>query len=110
MTDSRLGNLKAQLKITTAQETAWQAFTTAAKQQAIGMQSMHAQIQQGTGTAPERMAERTAAMQQRAAGMAAMTNALTDLYAALTPEQRAIADQHFSMMGPGGMRFGQHSG
>ena len=109
MIDSHLGHLKTQLKITTAQEAAWQTFTAAAKQQATGMQTMHTQMQQATGTAPERMAQRTAAMQQRAAGMATMTNALKDLYAALTPEQRTIADQHFSMMGPGGMHFGPHS-
>ena len=108
--DSHLGDLKAQLKITTAQEAAWQTFANAAKQQATTTQAMHAQMQQGTGTAPERMAQLTAAMQQRAAGMATMTNALKDLYAALTPEQQTIADQHFSMMGPGGTHFGRHSG
>ena len=48
-------------------------------------------------------------MQQRAADMAAITNALKDLYAALAPEQRTIADQHFSVMRPGGMHFGPHS-
>lgn len=109
MIASHLDDLKAQLKITTAQEAAWQTFTTAAKQQATGMQAMHTQMQQGSGTAPERMAQLTAAMQQRAAGMATMTNALKDLYAALTPEQRAIADQHFSMMGPHAMRPGAHA-
>jgi LTXXQ motif family protein len=108
MIDSHLGDLKAQLKITTAQEAAWQTFTTAAKQQATGMQGMHTQMQQSAGGAPERMAQLTAAMQQRAAGMATMTNALKELYAALTVEQRTIADQHFGMMG-GGMHFGPHS-
>jgi len=110
MIDSHLGDLKTQLKITAAQETAWQTFTTAARQQASSVQAMHTQMQQGTGTAPERMAQRTAAMQQRAAGMATMTNALKDLYAALTPEQQTIADQHFNMIGRAGMHFGPHSG
>lgn len=110
MIDSHLGDLKAQLKITTAQEAAWQTFTTAAKQQATGMRAMQTQMQQGAGTAPERMAQLTAAMQQRATGMATMTNALKDLYAALTPEQRTIADQHFCGMGAGRMHLGPHSG
>ena len=110
MIDSHLGDLKAQLKLTTAQEAAWQTFTTAAKQQATGMQAMHTQMQQSTGTAPERMAQLTAAMQQRATGMATMTNALKDLYAALTPDQQTIADQHFGRMGHAGMHFGPHSG
>ena len=109
MIDSHLGDLKTQLNITTAQEAAWQTFTAAAKQQATAMQAMHTQMQQSTGTAPERMAQRAAEMQQRAAGMVTMANALKDLYATLTPEQRTIADQHFNMMGPGGMHGGRHS-
>ena len=107
--DSHLGDLKAQLKITTAQEAAWQTFANAAKQQATTMQAMHAQMQQGTGTAPERMAQRATAMQQRAAAMVTVASALKDLYAALTPEQKTIADQHFDMMGPHAMRSAPHS-
>ncbi len=109
MIDSHLGDLKAQLKITTTQEAAWQTFANAAKQQATGMQAMHAQALQGTGTAPERMAQGATAMQQRAAAMTTMASALKDLYAALTPEQKTIADQHFDMMGPHAMRSGPHA-
>ena len=110
MSESRLTDLKAQLKITAAQETAWQAFAAQAKQQAASMQAIHAQMQQQAGTAPERMAQHTAAMQQRAAGMATMTTAFNALYAVLTPEQKAIADQSMGMMGPHGMRFGPRAG
>jgi len=106
MADAHLSDLKAQLKINTSQEAAWQAFATQAKAQAASMQAMRAQMQQNTGTAPERMAQRTTAMQQRAAGMATMTNAFGALYAVLTPEQKAIADQNVGMMGHGGMRHG----
>jgi hypothetical protein len=52
MIDSHLGDFKSQLKITTAQEAAWQTFTTAAKQQATGMQAMHTQMQQGSSVRP----------------------------------------------------------
>jgi hypothetical protein len=38
-------------------------------------------------------------MTRHLAGMQAMSSALTDLYAALTPEQRSLADQHFGHMG-----------
>jgi protein CpxP len=110
MVESHLSDLKAQLKITPAQEAAWQAFTAQAKQQTASMQTMRAQMLEGTGTAPERMAQRTTAMQQRAAGMATMTTAFSTLYAVLTPEQKAIADQTFGMMGHGGMRFGPRAG
>ena len=110
MADARLSDLKAQLKITTAQEAAWQTFAAQAKTQAASMQSLRAQMQQNPGTAPERMAQHTAAMQQRAAGMATMTNAFGALYAVLTPEQKAIADQNAGIMGHRGMRFGPHAG
>lgn len=108
--ESRLGDLKALLKITATQESAWQAFTAAAKQQASDMQAIRAQMQQGGATAPERMGQHATAMQQRAQAMATMTNAFNALYAVLTPEQKTIADQHFGMMGPHGMRFGARAG
>ncbi len=108
--ESRLTDLKALLKITATQESAWQAFTAAAKQQASDMQAMRAQMQQAGGTAPERMGQRATAMQQRAQAMATMTNAFNALYAVLTPEQKTIADQHFGTMGPRAMRFGGRAG
>ena len=110
MADSHLSDLKAQLKINTSQEAAWQAFATQAKTQAASMQAMRAQMQQDSGTAPERMAQRTTAMQQRAAGMATMTTAFSALYAVLTPEQKAIADQNVGMMSHRGMGFGRRAG
>ncbi len=108
--DSRLSDLKALLKITSSQESAWQAFTTAAKQQATDMQAMRGQMLASAGTAPERMAQRASAMQQRAQATATMTNAFNALYAVLTPEQKSVADQHFGMMGARGMRFGACAG
>jgi protein CpxP len=107
--DSRLADLKAQLKITPVQESAWQAFTGAAKQQATSMQALRAQMQGGTGTAPERMGQRTELMQQRSAAMTTMTDAFNALYAVLTPEQKAIADQHRGPMAHRGMPFAGHA-
>lgn len=109
MVDSRLADLKAQLKITTAQEAAWQAFTGAAKQQATSMHGPRVRMQEGTETAPERMGQRTELMQQHTTAMTTMTDAFDALYAMLTPEQKAIADQQFGMMGPHAMRFGPHT-
>jgi len=110
LAESRLSDLKAQLNINSTQEAAWQTFAAQAKQQAAGMQAMRAQMHEGTGTAPERMGQRATAMQERAAGMAAMTNAFNALYAVLTPEQKAIADQNVGMMGGRGMRHGPRAG
>ena len=108
--DARLSDLKAQLQITTTQEGAWQAFVAAAKQQAASMQAMRAQMQTNAGTGPEQMGQRATAMQQRAAGMATMANAFGALYAVLTPDQKAIADQHVGSMGHHGMGFGRRAG
>ncbi len=105
MVDSHLSYMKTQLKITAEQESAWQVFAAAAKQQAAGMQALHAQMWDATGTAPDRMALHAQAMQQRAASMATMTDAFKALYAVLTPEQKAIADQGFGMRGHWGMPF-----
>ena len=110
MADAHLSNLKTQLKITAAQEDAWQTFAAQAKQQAASMQAMRAQMQTATGTAPEQMGQHAAAMQQRAAGMATMTSAFGALYAVLTPEQKTIADQNVGMMGRHGRGFGGGAG
>ena len=107
---ARLSDLKAQLKITTAQEAAWQTFAAQAKAQAASMQAMRAQMQAGHGNGSGTNGQRATAMQQRAAGMATMTNAFGALYAVLTPEQKAIADQNVGMMGHRGMGFGRRAG
>lgn len=97
--DARLGTLKSELKITAGQEAAWQAFATQAKAQAATMQAMRAAMQSDAGTAPERMEQRTQMMKLRIAGMESMSAAVKELYAVLTPEQKAIADQRFGHMG-----------
>jgi Spy/CpxP family protein refolding chaperone len=105
MVESHLTSLKSELNITPGQEGAWQAFAAKAKQQAESMQAIRAGMQQAPGSAPERMSQHTEIMKQRLAGMEAMTSAVKDLYAALTPEQKAIADKHFQMMGGRHMAF-----
>lgn len=110
LADARLADMKTLLKINTSQDATWQVFATAARQQAAGMQAMRAQMQDSGLTAPERMAQRTAAMQARSAGMVTMTNAFNALYALLTPEQKAIADQGVGMMGRHGMGYGRRAG
>ena len=112
--EGHLAALKVELKITPEQDSAWQAFTTKARQQADGMPAqraqMHAQMSATSQTAPERLAQRTEHAKQRIAGMESMTAAVKDLYGVLTPEQKAIADQqlaHGPMGGFGGRGFGR---
>ena len=90
---------------TPQQEPAWKAFATKVAEQVGQMRASHAQRWQAAGgdtTVPARMSSNVAWMTQRLAGMQAVTAALTDLYAVLTPEQRTIADQSFVAMGPRG--------
>ncbi len=101
--DDSLAALKQQLGITAKQDGAWQAFTKNAKQQSENRQAWFAKMQQlrGAVSAPEMLAQQTELMKQRQAELEANAAALKNLYATLTPEQKAIADQSFGGYGPG---------
>ena len=104
--ESRLSGLKSELKITAAQESAWKTFADQAKQQAEAMQALMTSAQgSAQATAPERLELRNQIMKKRQEQMEKATTAFKDLYAVLTPEQKALADQHFGMMGGRGMAF-----
>ena len=108
MVEGRLASLKSELKISTGQEAAWQTYAGKAKQQAEAMQAWRTTMQGSTqASAPERLALRTEVMKKRQEQMEGMTSALKDLYAALTPEQKTIADQRMGGFGPmAGRGFG----
>lgn len=95
--DAHLADLKKQLGITGAQESQWQAFADAVKQQAQGMAAMRASMQSSAGTMPERMDQRLAFMKQRVAAMETVDGAAKQLYGTLTTEQKAAFDK----AGPG---------
>jgi len=108
--EERLAALKAELGITADQDSAWQAFTKNAKQQYENRQARFAKMLEARNatSAPERLALQTEFMKQRQVEMEANTAALKNLYAALTPEQKTIADEHFGGFGPGyGMGYGR---
>ena len=111
MVDRHLADIKAALNITAAQEPAWQAFATQAKQQAEAMQTMRGKLQDANAnaTAPDRMQARTQLLQQRLTGTEAMTKALKHLYTVLSPEQRTIANRRLSMMGEQRMGMTGHA-
>ena len=115
-----LAALKVELKITPNQENAWQAFAGKVRQQADAMiarrAQMKARFEQMKGqapaeklTAPERLTQRTERMKQHLASMETMTVAVKDLYGALTPEQKTIADKQLAR-GPFGGRGGERGG
>jgi len=104
----RLSGLKSELKITAGQESAWKTFADQTKQQAEAMQALMGTVQgSAQATAPERLELRNQIMKKRQEQMEKGTAAFKDLYAVLTPEQKALADQRvgFGMMGGRGMAF-----
>jgi hypothetical protein len=111
MSEQALAQLKTELAITAKQEPAWQAFSAKATEQANLMQATREQHWKAAGadtSAPARMALHIGSMTQHLAGMQAVSTAMTDLYAVLTPEQRSVADRYFGHMGPRGYGRGMH--
>ena len=104
--EGRLAYFKSELKITAAQESAWKTFSDQAKQQAESMQKLMASVRgSAQATAPERLELRNQVAKQRQGQMEKGTAAFKELYAALSPEQKALADQRMGMMGGRGMAF-----
>ncbi|MBK5206776.1 MAG: Spy/CpxP family protein refolding chaperone [Polaromonas sp.] len=96
-----IADLKAELKITPAQEATWLAFENLTKQQSAAMLALGSQMHnpQPGATSADFAATRNAMMALRDANQAARETALKDLYAVLTPEQKAVADQRLNAMG-----------
>lgn len=100
--EERLAGLKAELGITAEQEPAWQAFVSSVKQREEAREAFFAKRREaaGAGSLPERLAQRDEFFNQQQAERQAATAALKALYAALSPEQKAIADERFGGFGP----------
>jgi hypothetical protein len=107
--DKRLGRLKADLKITAAQEPAWNAYAAQVKQHAGDMQALHNQMREGASdntrpSAPERVERQAQFAKQQQEYLERLALVTKDLYATLTPEQKTLADQRL-----GGGRHHRHS-
>jgi Spy/CpxP family protein refolding chaperone len=108
---ARLAATKAELKITAAQEPAWQAYEAVVRQQAESRQAMRTAMQArmqdpAAAAGIDHDAMRETMHQQRESNRAARDKARQALYAVLSPEQKAVADQrlHFGS----GHRKGAH--
>lgn len=108
-TGARLATLKAELGITPAQESAWQAYAGVVQQHAQAREAMRTQMQAtmqahtpGSGPTAEMAAHRDAMQKQRAQFQADRDAARQALVAVLGPEQQAKAA---TLLQPGG---GQH--
>ncbi len=101
--ENRQSALKSALGITAEQEPAWQAFVDHSNTQSESRQALFAKLHetQTAGTAPELFAQRAEIAKQRQGELERTSTALKNLYAVLTPEQKAVADRAFGGFGPG---------
>ncbi len=98
--ERHLSMLKGQLKISPEQEPLWQAYAEKMKADAgKGMHAMRDQMADTKLTAPERMTKMQTLMEEHLTKMKGVHDSFNRLYAALTPEQKATADQHLAQMG-----------
>jgi len=106
-TEGRLAFIKAELKISDAQTSQWNAFADAVRANAAAMadmgRSMMSQHASGS-TLPERLAAEDKALSGHYAAFKKTTEALNNLYGVLSPEQKKIADG--IVVGPMGMPMG----
>lgn len=86
----RQAELKEALQLTPAQESAWNAYTTAIKPQTPPR--IQAASEDGL-TAPQRMERHLTLMQERQAQMTQRLQAMRQLYDTLSPEQRQTFDR-----------------
>ena len=103
--DARLAYMKTALKITDAQQPQWNAFADVLRKQARErdqqIQAWRARMAQGTATneKPTAIARTERQQQRHAAALTRLNERLAvqkPLYAALTAEQKAIADEVFA--------------
>jgi hypothetical protein len=100
--EHRLDMLKGTLKLTKEQEPLWQAYAEKMKAEAgKGRQAFQAQAADEKLTAPERMAKMQTLMETHLTAMKGVNESFGRLYGALTPEQKATADQFAAHMGQG---------
>ncbi len=95
MAEGRLAYLKAELEISTEQETAWDAYAEAVNDRASTMQGMHQSMAalMDEGSAIDRMEARIAGMEAMLDAMKAVKPATEALYAVLSKEQKEKADE-----------------
>lgn len=99
--EGQIAFLKAELKITAAQETAWSAFADALRAYATQMNGTHDTMTQQRGDGdkplPESLSFRVQMMEMHLASLKTYQEAVTKIYGALTDEQKKTADDLLGM-------------
>jgi periplasmic protein CpxP/Spy len=105
--EDRIAYLHAQLKITPAQESQWNAFADVMRNNGETMGQLFQQRKAATNvSALDDMQQYATIAQAHADGMKRLVDAFTPLYNSLSPEQKKLADVTFHQ--PGGGRHGHH--
>jgi hypothetical protein len=102
--EGRLGYVKAELKVTDAQEPLWNAYAAAARENANTMIARCTTMMGKRGSQvslPDRLDQNEQLMAAHLGSVRAIDKALKPLYAALSDSQKKTADQLF--WGPMGM-------
>lgn len=101
--EGRIAFLRAELKITDAQTSQWDAFANALRQAAKGLQTMHAGTPQMSmpGTWIDRLTRHEALLTANLNAVKAVAGAAKPLYDSFNAEQKQLADK--LMSGPMGM-------
>ena len=99
--EGRIAFLKAELAITSPQQAVWDAYAAALKKNFSSMQGMRQSMMTAlAGKTPvERLDAHLAAIESRHGALKEVKPALAGLYAALSTEQKAKADQLLTGMG-----------
>ena len=95
LVDGRIAFMKAELKITPAQETQWQQVAGAMHENANSLDQAIKTVRQDRGStdAVQRLAQREQFAKVRAENDARLLAAFKPLYASLSPEQQQVANQ-----------------
>jgi hypothetical protein len=104
----RVAKLHDELKITPAQENAWNAFVASMKPAQHGQGGQHGDRAAWAGlSAPQRAEKMIARQKQRTAAMEQRLAALNSFYSVLSPDQKKVFDDKAARMQS---RFGRHGG
>jgi len=108
----RVARLHDALKITPAQENAWNAFVASMKPPARADRAQRGQERAALAAlpAPQRFARHIERRKQRTAAMEQRLGALNSLYAVLTPQQKKTFDEKAHFGGRSGKHHGHRGG
>jgi protein CpxP len=99
LVDGRIAFIKAELKITPAQEAEWQQVATAMRENASALDQAISARQNRMMNAVERLEAREQFAKLRADNDARLLTAFKPLYTSLSPQQQQMADK-LVLMGP----------